>query len=45
MGGRSTGFVESFAQSRGIKNFSNVAKKVSGLLIIFAGFYILWVNL
>lgn len=45
LAGVSTGFVESFAQSRGITNFSNITKKVSGLLIIFAGFYILWVNL
>ncbi|HEX9916426.1 MAG TPA: cytochrome c biogenesis protein CcdA [candidate division Zixibacteria bacterium] len=43
--GVSAGFVESFAQSRGITNFSNLAKKVSGLLIIFAGIYILWINL
>jgi len=43
--GVSAGFVENFAQSRGITNFSNFAKKVSGLLIIFAGFYILWINL
>ncbi|MDH4221943.1 MAG: cytochrome c biogenesis protein CcdA [candidate division Zixibacteria bacterium] len=43
--GISAGFVESFAQSRGITNFSNIAKKASGLLIIFAGFYILWINL
>jgi cytochrome c biogenesis protein CcdA len=45
LAGVSTGFVESFAQSRGITNFSNTAKKISGLLIIFAGFYILWINL
>jgi len=45
LAGISTGFVESFAQSRGITNFSNTAKKISGLLIIFAGFYILWINL
>jgi len=45
LAGVSAGFVESFAQSRGITNFSNWAKKVSGLLIIFAGFYILWINL
>ena len=43
--GISAGFVESFVQSRGITNFSNLAKKVSGLLIILAGVYILWVNL
>ena len=43
--GISAGFVESFAQSRGITNFSNLAKKVSGLLIIFAAIYILWINL
>jgi len=45
LAGVSTGFVESFAQSKGITNFSNWAKKLSGLLIIFAGFYILWINL
>ena len=45
LAGVSTGFVESFAKSKGITNFSNVAKKISGLLIIFAGFYILWINL
>jgi cytochrome c-type biogenesis protein len=44
LAGVSTGFVESFAQSRGITNFSNTAKKISGLLIIFAGFYVLWIN-
>jgi cytochrome c-type biogenesis protein len=43
--GVSAGFVESFAQSRGITNFSNLAKKVSGLLIIFAGIYVLYINL
>lgn len=43
--GISAGFVESFVQSRGITNFSNLAKKASGLLIILAGVYILWVNL
>jgi len=44
LAGVSTGFVESFAQSRGITNFSNTAKKISGLLIILAGFYVLWIN-
>ena len=44
LAGVSTGFVESFARSRGITNFSNTAKKISGLLIIFAGFYVLWIN-
>ena len=44
LAGVSAGFVESFAQSRGITNFSNTAKKISGLLIIFAGFYVLWIN-
>jgi len=44
LAGISTGFVESFVQSRGITNFSNIAKKVSGILIIFAGFYIFWIN-
>ncbi len=42
--GISAGFVESFAQSRGITNFSNLAKKASGLLIILAGIYILWIS-
>jgi len=45
LAGVSAGFVENYVQSRGITNFSNWAKKVSGLLIIFAGFYILWINL
>jgi aromatic ring hydroxylase len=43
--GVSTGFVESFAKSQGITNFSNIAKKLSGILIIFAGVYILLINL
>jgi hypothetical protein len=38
--GVSTGFVESFAKSQGITNFSNIAKKLSGILIIFAGVYL-----
>ncbi len=40
-----TGFVESFVQSKGAVNFSTWAKKLSGVLIIFAGFYILYLNL
>ncbi|HBZ01944.1 MAG TPA: thiol:disulfide interchange protein [candidate division Zixibacteria bacterium] len=44
LAGAVTGFVESFAKSKGIANFSIWAKKVSGALIIFAGGYILYLN-
>jgi len=40
-----TGFVESYAQSKGVSNFSNLTKKISGILICLAGLYILYINI
>lgn len=40
-----TGFVESYAKSKGVSNFSAITKKVSGVLILLAGLYILYINL
>jgi cytochrome c-type biogenesis protein len=40
-----TGFVESFAKSRGATNFSTWSKRVSGALIILAGGYIFYLNI
>ena len=40
-----TGFVESYAQSKGVSNFSNRTKKISGALICLAGIYILYINI
>jgi cytochrome c-type biogenesis protein len=39
-----TGFVESYAKSKGVSNFSSLTKKVSGVLIFLAGLYILYIN-
>jgi cytochrome c-type biogenesis protein len=39
-----TGFVESYAKSKGVSNFSAVTKKISGVLILLAGLYILYIN-
>ncbi len=39
-----TGFVESFAKSRGATGFSIYAKKLSGVLIVFVGAYVLYSN-
>jgi len=39
-----TGFVENYAKSKGVSNFSAVTKKVSGVLIFLAGLYILYMN-
>jgi len=39
-----TGFVESFAKSRGATGFSTYAKKLSGALIILVGAYVLYAN-
>lgn len=39
-----TGFVESYAKSKGVSNFSALAKKVSGVLIFLGGLYILYLN-
>jgi len=44
LAGLVTGVVESFVESRGIINFSLWAKRVSGALIVFAGIYILYIN-
>jgi cytochrome c biogenesis protein CcdA len=39
-----TGFVESFAKSRGATGFSTYAKKFSGALIILVGAYVFYIN-
>lgn len=39
-----TGFVESYAKSKGVSNFSSLTKKISGGLIFLAGLYILFTN-
>jgi cytochrome c biogenesis protein CcdA len=39
-----TGFVESFAKSRGATGFSVYAKKLSGVLIVLVGIYVLYTN-
>jgi cytochrome c-type biogenesis protein len=39
-----TGFVESYAKSKGVSNFSALTKKISGVLIFLGGFYILYIN-
>jgi cytochrome c biogenesis protein CcdA len=44
LAGAVTGFVESFAASRGTANFSLWWKRISGALIIFAGIYIAYLN-
>jgi len=40
-----TGFVESYAKSKGVSNFSAITKKISGVLIFLAGLYILYINI
>jgi cytochrome c-type biogenesis protein len=40
-----TGFVESYAKSKGVSNFSSLTKKISGILICLAGLYILYINI
>ena len=40
-----TGFVESYAKSKGVSNFSSLTKKISGVLIFLAGLYILYINI
>jgi len=42
--GAVTGFIETFAESRGVINFSKWLKKISGALIILAGIYLLYLN-
>jgi cytochrome c biogenesis protein CcdA len=39
-----TGFVESYAKSKGVSNFSSLTKKISGVLLFLAGLYILYLN-
>ena len=39
-----TGFVESYAKSKGVRNFSSLTKKISGGLIFLAGLYVLFTN-
>ena len=45
LAGGVTGFIENLMMSRGVMNFSTWSKKVSGFLIVFAGFYILYINI
>jgi len=40
-----TGFVENYAKSKGVSNFSSLTKKISGVLIFLAGLYILYINI
>lgn len=40
--GTFTGFVESFAKTRGVINFSNWSRKVSGFIISLAGAWFIW---
>ena len=44
LAGMFTGFVESYAKSKGVSNFSSLTKKVSGVLLFLAGLYILYIN-
>ena len=45
MAGIFTGFVESYAKSKGVSSFSILTKKISGILICLAGLYILYINI
>jgi cytochrome c-type biogenesis protein len=45
LAGAITGFVESFAKSRGATNFSIWSKRVSGALIILVGGYVFYLNI
>jgi cytochrome c-type biogenesis protein len=45
LAGAVTGFVESFAKSRGATNFSIWSKRVSGALIILVGGYVFYLNI
>jgi len=45
LAGAVTGFVESFAQTKSAMAFSNISKKVSGVLIILASIYLLYLNI
>jgi cytochrome c-type biogenesis protein len=40
--GTFTGFVEAFANTRGVVNLSNWSRKVSGCIISLAGAWFLW---
>ncbi len=40
-----TGFVDSFAKSKGAVNFSTWTKKISGVLIICVGIYVIYSNI
>jgi cytochrome c biogenesis protein CcdA len=39
-----TGFVEAYATSRGVADFSAIAKRISGALVIMAGAYLFYLN-
>ncbi len=40
-----TGFVESYAKSKGVSNFSSITKRISGVLIFLVGLYVLYINI
>jgi hypothetical protein len=40
--GTFTGFVEAFFKTRGVSNFSNWSRKVSGFIISLAGTWFIW---
>ena len=40
-----TGFVENYAKSKGVSNFSTLTKRISGVLILLGGIYILYLNI
>lgn len=44
LAGAVTGFVESFAKTKSAMAFSSISKKVSGVLIILASIYLLYLN-
>jgi hypothetical protein len=43
--GTCTGFVEGFAQARGVVNFSLWAKRVSGTVVALVGGWFIWQGL
>jgi cytochrome c biogenesis protein CcdA len=45
LAGVMTGFVDSLAQSRGAARFIAISRKVAAILLVFAGFYIFYMNL
>jgi cytochrome c biogenesis protein CcdA len=45
LAGTATGFVESFIKSKGISNLTTWGKKVGGLIVIFAGIYLVYLGI